>query len=318
MPVARDLPIIDFAPFCQGEPAGQQQVAQAIYQACHQVGFFYVVNHGIAAEAIAQAFQQSQAFFALPTAAKQQSAWANEFSNQGYIGVERERLDETQPGDLKEALNLSRDVAAPPPPTATQSALLDDWPAGLPAFRTTLSRFFQDCTATANHLFRAFAIALNLPEDAIARQHQNQEFTLRLLHYPPLTTPPQPGQLRAGAHSDYGSLTLLFQDQVGGLEVQTAAGEWLSAPAIDAAILVNTGDLTQRWSNDIFRSTQHRVVIPEGDAALRDRYSIAFFCQPDATAEIRCLPSCQSPDNPPRYAPITSGDYLLSRLRATY
>ena len=155
-----------------------------------------------------------------------------------------------------------------------------------------------------------------MPENYIVNRHQTRDYTLRLLHYPPLVSRPQLGQQRAGAHSDYGSLTLLFQDDVGGLEVQLASGQWIAAPAIANAVLVNTGDLMQRCSNDVFRSPRHRVVLP-GDQGC-DRYSIAFFCQPDADASITCFPSCQSPDYPPRYAPITSGDYLLSRLQATY
>ena len=181
-----------------------------------------------------------------------------------------------------------------------------------------MSDFFEECTAGAQRVFRAFAIALSMPPSYIAGYHQNHGYTLRLLHYPPLKAGPKPGQVRAGAHSDYGSLTLLFQDNVGGLEVLSAEGKWIAAPAIPGAVLVNTGDLLQRWSNDVFRSTRHRVALPQGEDAGRDRYSIAFFCQPDADANIVCLPTCQSEGNPPKYPPVTSGDHLMSRLKATY
>ncbi|MEL6380900.1 MAG: 2OG-Fe(II) oxygenase family protein, partial [Cyanobacteria bacterium J06626_18] len=172
------------------------------------------------------------------------------------------------------------------------------------------------CTAAT--VFRAFAIALSVPEDFIVAHHTTQNYTLRLLHYPPLTGSPQPGQLRAGAHSDYGSLTLLFQDDAGGLEVLNANGRWVAAPSLPDTILVNTGDLMERWSNDVFCSTKHRVALPQSENGARDRYSIAFFCQPDADAEITCLPTCQSEDNPPKYPSVKSGEYLLSRLEATY
>ncbi len=157
-----------------------------------------------------------------------------------------------------------------------------------------------------------------MPPNYLVARHQTHGYTLRLLHYSPLGTAPKPGQIRAGAHSGYGTLTLLFQDEVGGLEVLSTQGEWIAAPAIPGAVLINTGDLTQRWSNDVFRSTKHRVSLPQGAKVSFDRYSIAFFCQPDADAEITCLPTCQSKDNPPKYPPITSGEYLLSRLLATY
>jgi isopenicillin N synthase-like dioxygenase len=310
-----EIPVIDFSPFSTGNLEGKQRVAQEIYRACHQVGFLYLTHHGIPQEAIAHVFDQSRQFFALSDQEKQAVAWSNEMSNCGYVGVERERLDETKPGDLKEAFNVGKEVSAE---DMTAALVLNQWPAGRDEFRQAVTNFFEVCAEAADRIFRAFAIALQMPESFISDKHQAHNYTLRLLHYPPLANPPKPGQIRAGAHSDYGTLTLLFQDDVGGLEVQTATGEWISAPSIPDAILINTGDLTQRWSNDVFCSTKHRVALPQGAGARCDRYSIAFFCQPDAEAEIVCLPSCQSPENPPRYPPVTSGEYLLSRLQATY
>ncbi|MEO1127902.1 MAG: 2-oxoglutarate and iron-dependent oxygenase domain-containing protein, partial [Cyanobacteria bacterium J06639_16] len=259
---AVNLPVIDFTPFLEHDPVGQQTVAQAIYHACHEVGFMYLKNHGVPQFKIDQALAQSHHFFALPSAQKQQIAWSTEASNRGYIGIERERLDETRPGDLKEAFNIGRGVS-PEAGSASQQVLdINQWPDGQDAFKATLSNFFDVCSTAASRIFRAFAIALQMPENFIVDQHQSCDYTLRLLHYPPLETLPKPGQIRAGAHSDYGTLTLLFQDDVGGLEVQLANGDWIAAPAIPEAILINTGDLTQRWSNDVFRSTQHRVPLP--------------------------------------------------------
>lgn len=312
-----EIPVIDFAPFRVGGAEGKQQVAEQIYQACHHVGFLYLKNHGIPAAEIEAMFQHSRQFFDLPLAQKQAIAWSTEFSNRGYVGIERERLDETQPGDLKEAFNVGREI--PVDQAVDSPALVQNrWPEGQDQFRVTVNRFFDRCGETAMQVFRAFALALSMPEMVIADQHRSQGFTLRLLHYPPLQGSPKPGQIRAGAHSDYGTLTLLFQDDVGGLEVQDAQGGWIPAPSIPGAVLINTGDLTQRWSNDVFRSTQHRVALPQREKTTQDRYSIAFFCQPDADAEITCFPSCQDESHPPRYAPITAGEYLLSRLQATY
>ncbi len=315
---AIDIPVIDFSPFLEDDPDGKQRVAQMIYRACHEVGFMYLKNHGIPEGVIAQAFEQSQQFFALPMEEKQKIAWSSETSNRGYIGIERERLDEHQPGDLKEAFNVGRDVSPEELTEADKALVLNKWPEGQDSFKRTISDFFEVCAEAASRVFRAFAIALDMPETYIVDKHQSKGYTLRLLHYPPMNVTPKPGQIRAGAHSDYGTLTLLFQDDVGGLEVLTKRGDWMSAPCVPGTILINTGDLTERWSNDVFRSTKHRVGLPHPDKAGRDRYSIAFFCQPDADADIVCFPSCQSDDNPPRYAPIKSGDYLLSRLQATY
>jgi isopenicillin N synthase-like dioxygenase len=319
-----EIPIIDFSPFVKedipGDTEGKQRVAQEIYGACHQIGFLYLTHHGIPQEAIARIFDQSRRFFALPDEEKQAIAWSDEQSNCGYVGLERERLDETKPGDLKEAFNIGRSLSRVSAENSETGSLIDlnQWPDKPKEFQQIATEFFGICAEAADRVFRAFAIALQMPESFIADKHQTHNYTLRLLHYPPLADAPKPGQTRAGAHSDYGTLTLLFQDDMGGLEVQTTTGEWISAPSIPDAILINTGDLLQRWSNDVFRSTKHRVALPQGENIGRDRYSIAFFCQPDAKTKIACLPSCQSSDNPPRYPLVTSDDYLLSRLRATY
>lgn len=214
-----EIPVIDFSPFVTDDLEGKQRVAQEIYRACHQVGFLYLTHHGIPQEAIAHVFDQSRRFFASPDEEKQAIAWSNEMSNRGYVGVERERLDETKPGDLKEAFNVGKEVSVEDVGTENPALVLNQWPAGQDDFRQAVTEFFEVCTEAADRIFRAFAIALQMPESFISDKHQAHNYTLRLLHYPPLANPPKPGQIRAGAHSDYGTLTLLFQDDVGGLEV---------------------------------------------------------------------------------------------------
>ena len=211
------IPIVDFSQFLSNNSTHRQQAAQKIFQACHHVGFLYLRNHGVPTSVVREAFEQSRIFFELPLAKKQQLAWSSEHSNCGYIGIERERLDESRPGDLKEAFNVNKEnlsVTIGYPPDVTP------WPDGYPRFRQTITNFFELCSATAEQVFQAFACALHLPKDYFVERHQTQDYTLRLLHYPSLSYPTQPGQLRAGAHSDYGSLTLLFQNSVGGLEVR--------------------------------------------------------------------------------------------------
>ena len=310
-----NIPIVDFSQFLSGNQQSRQVAVQEIFQACHEVGFLYLKHHSIPADIIEQAFIQSRLFFELPLGEKQNIAWSSEHSNSGYIGIERESLDNSQPGDLKEAFNSGNENAA----VANGLSLRTNrWPIGQPLFYQTISDFFEICSGAVEQIFRAFACALSMPANYLVERHQDRNYTLRLLHYPPVTRPSLPGQLRAGHHSDYGSLTLLFQDNMGGLEVQTTNGHWIPAPTIPDTILINTGDLMERWSNNVFRSTKHRVRLPDGSQVQQDRYSIAFFCQPDAETNIVCLPTCQSEHNPPQYAPVKSGDYLLDRLRATY
>ncbi len=314
-----EIPVIDFAAFISGNADSRQAVARQIYQACHEIGFMYLKNPGISSSLIDQLFTQTKQFFDLPVEVKNQLAWSDKFSNRGYVGVERERLDPEKPGDLKEAFNVGKEVNSDERTKQEKSSLIiNQWLPGQDTFRQTVLEFYQACAEVADTVCKAFAIALHLPESFFADRHTQQEYTLRLLHYPPLNQLPKPGQVRAGEHSDYGSFTLLFQDELGGLEVCTAQGEWIAAPYIADTILVNTGDLMQRWTNHIFCSTKHRVMIPTDERVKRSRYSVAFFCHPNNDTEIACLESCQQPNRPPLYPPITAGDYLLSRLQATY
>jgi isopenicillin N synthase-like dioxygenase len=281
------IPIINFSKF-----ASDNETIKQIYQACTEVGFMYLKNFDISQDLIEQVFNTSKHFFNQPLEIKQKSAWSDEFSNQGYVGIERERLNPNKPGDLKEAFNIT---------TQTQQPYIVE--------------FFQACTNLSFQILEAFARALELPIDFFANNHNQNHHTLRLIHYPPIQTPLLPEQTRAGEHSDYGSITLLFQhDEISGLEIQTASGDWIKAPAIPGTVVVNTGDLMQRWTNNKFCSTKHRVVIPENTN--QSRYSIAFFCHPNDDTQITCLPSCINES--PMYPPISAKEYLLTRLQSTY
>ena len=309
-----EIPVIDFEPFISGDAVGQQAVSRQIFQACHEIGFMYLKNPGIPPSLIEQVFEQTKQFFNLPLEIKNQVAWANAFSNRGYVGVERERLDQDKPGDLKEAFNVGQQINSEN--SGQQSSLiLNKWPVEQDTFRETVLEFYQTCAEAAEKVCYAFALALELPESFFAARHNQQNYTLRLLHYPPIEQTPKPEQVRAGEHSDYGSFTILFQDDGGGLEVCTSSGEWIAAPCIPGTVVINTGDLMQRWTNHVFCSTKHRVRI-HTDNIKRSRYSLAFFCHPNNDTEIACL-NCQDSDHPP-YQPISAGDYLLSRLQATY
>lgn len=303
------IPLIDLTGLKNGEMPTQQNVVKQIYKACHEVGFMYLKS-AISPDILEQVFSLSKQFFSLPLEVKQELAWSNEVSNIGYVAMERESLDPKQPGDLKEAFNINisanRTNEYPYSPTII---CLDKEPL--------IIAFYQACTELANTVLKLLALALELPIDYFTIRHNQHQHTLRLLHYPPLQTLPKPGQVRAGEHCDYGSITLLFQDEVGGLEVQTKNGEWIAAPTIPDTVIVNTGDLMQRWTNDVFRSTKHRVIVPNNDRVQRSRYSIAFFCHPNNDTEIACLESCQQ-GKAPIYPPVLAGEYLVSRLQATY
>lgn len=317
--VSNDIPVIDFGPFLHGDEMDRRRVAAAMRQASAELGFFYLANHGLPQEVLSRSFKASADFFALPEDAKMEVAWQNASSNRGYVAVRRERLDASKPGDLKEAFNAGPELDAARLDAGERPYRENRWPSAQPAFRDDVLTLLDNCVETANRVLEAFALALDLPSDFFVDAHDDLHHTLRLLHYPPIAADyeAKDGESRAGAHTDYGSVTLLFQDDVGGLEVRTRDGRWVRATPIPGTVVINTGDLMQRWTNHVFCSTPHRVTMPP-ESTQRNRYSIAFFCHPNASAEIRCIDSCTDDANPPRYPPILAWDHLMERLNATY
>lgn len=315
------VPIIDFSPFLTGNDEGQKKVAQEIAQACQDVGFFYLRNHGVPEELIERVFAQSKHFFALPLPIKNRIPWDE--SNRGYDGVESQTFDPNKPGDLKESFLYGKTVD---PEAATRwknspyAPLLskpNKWLPEYPEFQATMLQMLDECDKVTFRVLEAFAIALALPETYFTNLHTQRDYTMRLLHYPFLTKTPKEEQPRLGAHSDWGSITVLFQDDAGGLEACTTQGEWIPVPPIPNTIVVNTGDLMQMWTNDRFRSTPHRVTIPENFSTVGERYSVVCFAVPNYDVEIAAL-DCQGEGEPPKYQPVTAGEYLMQKLQETY
>lgn len=309
------IPVIDIAPLLSGTPEQAHAVAGALGRACREVGFFYVAGHGIPPELRARVFDTSRAFFSGPPSIKEPAAFSGPSGNRGYIRLGGEALDPTRPSDLKEAFNIGLELAPDDPELVAGARFraANLWP-DLPGFRKTMLDYFDRVWRLGRDLHRGFALDLGLEPDFFESSLDRPIATLRLLHYPPVTTPPSEGQLGAGVHTDYGNVTLLATDAVGGLMVQDRSGRWLEAPVIPDTFVCNIGDCLMRWSNDVYVSTPHKVVSPPG----ADRYSVAFFLDPNPDAIVACLPSCIGPDRPAKYGPITGGDFLLSRLEPTY
>jgi isopenicillin N synthase-like dioxygenase len=307
------LPIIDLGSSREGDGVSLTRIAEKIGAACRDVGFFYVVNHGVAPELIARTFAQSHDFFALPVADKRELAIETIGGNRGYSGLLHEALDPARGPDMKEAFNVGLDLAADDPELLAGKPFrsLNAWP-GVPGFRETLLSYYDACAGLGARLHRAFASDLSLSRDFFDGKFDRPMATLRLLHYPapPAGSDPQTG---AGAHTDYGNLTLLATDDVGGLEVRTRAGQWIEAPVVPGAFIVNIGDCLMRWTNDVYVSTPHRVV----NRSARERYSIAFFYDPNPDAMVETIPSCVGKGEVGRYAPILAADYLTMRLDAS-
>jgi isopenicillin N synthase-like dioxygenase len=227
----------------------------------------------------------------------------------------QEALDPTKAADMKEAFNVGLDLAPDDPEILAGVPFrgLNAWP-DLPGLRTTLLAYFDACARLGARLHRAFAADLGLAPDFFADKIDRPMAVLRLLHYPPAPADMAEGQMGAGEHTDYGNLTLLATDSVGGLEVRTRAGEWIAAPVRPDAFVVNIGDCMMRWTNDIYVSTPHRVVNRSG----RERYSIAFFFDPNPDAEVAAIPGCVPEGAAPLYPPIAAADHLKARLTASF
>lgn len=307
------LPIIDVSDLVSGHDTAR--VAAEIGSVCRDVGFFYVTGHGIPAETTARLFAEARRFFSAPSAIKDAASIKQSPHNRGYVAMGEEVLDPDMPPDLKEAYNIGLELAPDDPELGAGVPFrgLNLWP-DLPGWRENMLDYYRRCWDLGMTLHRGFAIDLGLPEDYFAPLFDRPMATLRLLRYPPQVENPMPGQIGAGTHTDYGNVTILAVDGVAGLEVQARDGTWIAAPCIDDAFVCNIGDCLMRWSNDIYISTPHRVT----NAAGRERYSAAFFLDPNPDAMVACLPGCQTPDRPPRYPPVTGAEYLKSRLDATY
>jgi isopenicillin N synthase-like dioxygenase len=277
-------------------------VGAAIYAAAHEVGFTYLTNFGMSEDLLEAAFSVAHSLF--QSEEKNKVPYRAEL-NHGYTQMQGEALDPSKPADLKETFtcrDLSRRPSGP-----------EYWPN--PQFEAFMRVFYKRLVKVASDVMRAFALSLKLPEDFFDSRHTGLTQTLRLLHYPPVEVVDE-GQLGAGAHTDYGTLTVLFQDDAGGLQVQGLNGEWIDAPPIPGTVVINTGDLMARWSNDVFKSTPHRVV-PRPAAMKNGRQSIAFFSDPDPEVLIETFPSCAGEDRPSAYEPITAGEYIGQRIMAS-
>jgi len=297
-----EIPIIDITGLSSPRPGDRVRVAAEVGRACRGVGFFVIVGHGVPSSVIDDAFAAARAFFALPSDVKETLAIGTHGANRGYVGCGVESLDEHAGPDRKEAYNLIW--------TDARSATPNLWPP-LPHWRERATACFDAMLAVGRRLHAAFALDLGLASDFFDRQLDRPMATMRLLRYPPS----EAGEPRSGAgtHTDYGNVTLLATDGVGGLQVRARDGEWIAVTPPPDGLVCNIGDCLMRWTNDVYRSTPHRVVDPP-----RERYSIAFFLDPNPDAQVAAIASCVPPGEAPRYPPIAAADYLAQRFAATY
>jgi isopenicillin N synthase-like dioxygenase len=308
------IPVIDVSALAGNDPAAAHEAADEIRRASVDAGFFYVTGHGVSRDLMRATHMAAKYFFRLPDAAKQ--AIKVNAAHRGYVPF----AQTTQPGrkrpDLKESFNFAFPFTAEQLDAYRGHALVgpNQWPQGEPLFRDVLQDYYRAVFELGQQILGGFALALDLPRDFFRTRYRSPLVRARLLHYPPQPGNADDGQFGAAEHTDYGTITILWQDDVGGLQVRNRAGDWIDAPTIEDAFVINIGDMLARWSNDLFVSTPHRVVNASG----RERFSIPVFYDPDYDTVVECLANCATPDNPPRYPPIVAGEYITGRYDDTY
>jgi isopenicillin N synthase-like dioxygenase len=303
-----DIPVLDLAPLTEGRDI--TDLARDFARAYGETGFGYVVNHGIPEELYQGIFEASRRFHALPMAAKE--AIAVDRNHRGYIAINTstdvttELAEVTKPNQSASFMMMREDAAHDP---AVYLSGPNKWP-DLPGFRATCEAYASAMSGLGARLMRLALQAIGVEDDGILRAFDTPTIWLRLLHYPPM--PPQaPEDLYGSApHKDFGCLTLLAQDDVGGLQVMTPAGHWVDAPPMKGAFVVNVGDMLHRMSNGRLLSTPHRVINRSG----RERYSCPFFYDPHVNTDIAPLPGTGTP----KFPPLRFADFLRSELEAGY
>ncbi len=311
------LPVIDVGGLWSERPGDRQDVGARLRDACLDKGFFYIRNHRIPDDLVRAVFAEAEGFFALPAADKAALDKAHSGANRGYEPLKGQALEAGAPPDLKEGFYIGTEHALDDPRVLAGKFNHgpNQWPASRPAFRTTMQTYFGAMLGLGHRLMRGLALSLDLPEDHFEAFCTDPGATLRLLHYPPQPANADPGQKGAGAHTDFGGLTLLRQGDIGGLQVwDQAAGAWIHADPVPGTYVVNLGDMIGRWTNDRYRSTLHRVVNVSG----RERYSIPFFYVGNYDHMVECIPTCLAPGEQPKYPPTTVEAHLREMYRRTY
>ncbi|KAJ7109085.1 hypothetical protein C8R43DRAFT_1043317 [Mycena crocata] len=306
------IPVIDFSDAASKDHAKRRALADRIRDACINVGFFYVKNHPIPEETIAAAISAAGEFFALPTSVKLVLDIHKSASFKGYTALLGENTNPEGRGDLHEGFDIGWEEGDSP------MSGENVWPsdADMPTFRDRVLAYYQVAVQFGQMLFPLFALALDLPENFFDDKTTKPAAIMRLLHYPPQKPAvDDDGRIIGiGAHTDYECFTILWQDSAGGLQVQNADGKWIDAVPIQGTFVINLGDQFARWTNDVFKSTVHRVTNRSGV----ERYSIPLFFGTDYDVRLEPLPSCVSPDLPAKYEVVTAGEYVKQRLEETY
>ncbi|KAF4809274.1 2-oxoglutarate-Fe(II) type oxidoreductase hxnY [Colletotrichum siamense] len=321
-----EVPVIDLS-HIRGAEADRKALAATIRDAAENTGFFYIKNHGIPKAAIDAAFKQAQAFFSQPNEKKALVAQKKSKFFNGWTEKRAAQISPTETKDHREGFSFRYDPAHDPEPKDPQAVPAEVQPwmkhedfvwegtSHLPGFKEDMVTYWRECLTLARSMIRIFALALDVPEsyfdDVITYPGSDS-----VCNYYPKNTEPQDATIDVGlgAHTDLQCFTLLWQDSVGGLQVLTKDGQWIKVPPVPDTFVINIGDFLQRLSNDRFKSTVHRVF----NYAPTDRYSMPFFFGFNHNEQCAVLPTCADEKNPPKYEPISCGEWCRLRFERTF
>ncbi|RZO39004.1 MAG: isopenicillin N synthase family oxygenase [Rhodospirillaceae bacterium] len=310
------LPIIDVSALRGGDADARRAVGREFRRACLDLGFMYVVGHGVDRALRAEVFAQSAAFFATSDEKKLAIDMSLSPYNRGYEPLGGQTLEDGAPPDLKEGFYIGEEISLDHPRLREGSFNLgpNQWPADLPGFETTMMTYYAEMLALGETLMQGIALSLGLEGDYFADFCRDPLTALKLLYYPPQPANPDPGEKGCGAHTDFGGITMLMQDDNGGLQVLGNDGRWLHAPPVPDAYVVNLADMISRWTNDMYRSTLHRVINVSGT----ERYSVPFFFSGRPAHEVVALDCCLADGETPKYPPTTVEKHMRDMYARTY
>ena len=306
----RFIPVIDLAPVRAGKLG---EVSRALHDAFVGSGFCYIANHGVPEAVIEEVRDRALAFFHLPLEEKLKSKPAE--SVRGFNAIGKTKMRGAAAPDHKEYFQIGLELPRDDPAVLAGQPLRgpNQWPGAAPGFREAFTRYFDEIAVCGQTLLTAVAASLGAPSDFFVGKYDKPLQRTQAVFYPPHPEAHEGELFGVAPHTDYGCVTLLWQDEVGGLEVLHRSGEWVSAPPIPGTLVINIGDLLHRWSNDRYLSSQHRVTNRSG----RERLSIATFYDPDFTALVDPADLGLPPGTTARHPPVTAGDYIMGRINAS-
>ncbi len=315
---SRDLPIIDLGDFIESDCTSLNDLPEQIRTACESVGFYFVVNHGVPDELIERIFAEAKRFHDQPFEKK--SALKVNQDQRGYIvpgatKVKHSTYNENTKFDTNATMVFATEYNKNNPDRQAGKRFYSEnqWPDKLPGFKETVNEYMDTLTSLGKKMLPLWATALELPKDFFEPYFENNYTYFRMAHYPPVPELRE-NEYGLGPHADTGFMTFLPQADVDGLEILDPDGNWFRPPRLDDAILVNTGQFLERWSNQRFRATPHRVIPPKDV----HRYSVALFVNTAFEPICECLPTCTTPDNPPEHLPETYHEFYTWYMNNTY